>query len=159
MPDWISHILIALIISKIFNIKEKSLLVLGSLLPDFILKLQLLSLFFPKLFEIRYALIPFHAPFGLFLLTIIITPLFKHNYKKTFSLISMGWILHLIADSITKHIFMGETFFLLPFSFKSLEAGIIWPEQYLFVLVPLVVIYLITNKLTKKANFSKKQKH
>src|SRR3989344_5938182 len=46
MPDWISHILIALIIVELFNLKLKSLVLLGSILPDFFFKISTLGLFF-----------------------------------------------------------------------------------------------------------------
>lgn len=47
MPDWLSHILIGLIAAEVFNIDKKGLVTLGSLLPDFAVKVYLLSFFFP----------------------------------------------------------------------------------------------------------------
>ena len=41
MPDWLSHIIIGLIFAELFNINKKGLVVLGSLLPDFIVKINL----------------------------------------------------------------------------------------------------------------------
>lgn len=143
MPDWISHILIALIICEIFKIKKKSLVVLGSLLPDMLGKLSLLNLFtkVPEGFFF-WITVPFHTPIGLLLMTLIICPIFKYNQKKVFSLITTGWVLHLLADLTNKHLVYSPMFLLFPFSWKTYELGILWPEEYLLVLVPLFIIYV-----------------
>ena len=91
MPDLITHVLIGLIICELFNIRRKSLVILGSVLPDLVLKISLLSFFidFPMK-EIKWLLIPFHTPVGLILLTIIIILFFRGEYFLNFLPISLG---------------------------------------------------------------------
>ena len=110
MPDWISHILLALIICEIFNIRKKSLVILGSLLPDVLFKIQLIGniIDIPQ-YEIYWLLAPLHTPIGCLLATFLIIFLFKYPKKKTFLLVTFGWISHLLIDMVTKFLFLGQT--------------------------------------------------
>ncbi|MBS3122416.1 metal-dependent hydrolase [Candidatus Woesearchaeota archaeon] len=144
MPDLITHVLIGLIICELFNIRRKSLVILGSVLPDLVLKISLLSFFidFPMK-EIKWLLIPFHTPVGLILLTIIIILFFRGEYILNFLLISLGWALHLAADLTNKEVFINQMLLLYPISWKSYELNIFWSNQYWYLMIISLAIYLL----------------
>lgn len=144
MPDWLSHILIALIIVELFNIKYKSLVVLGSLLPDLVTKFHLINIFrvFPQGLLDPFFVI-FHTPIMVFLLALIIAPFFRLNQKLVIGLISLGWITHILSDLTNKHLLFGQSFLLFPFSWRQFEIGLFWPDQYYLVLIPLLIVYLV----------------
>ncbi len=128
MPDWISHVLIALIIAELFNIKKKSLLVLGSLLPDFITKVYLLNYFvhLPLVFDT----VPFLLHFYL--------PAVMVGMLTAFILIPLGTILHLTVDFTTRHFFNDEWY------------KIFWEDEYWKVLVLVVIVYLLIVMLKQR---------
>ena len=77
-----SHILIALIISELFNIKKKSLVVLGALMPDFFVKIVVLVNFFKLPYDILYWFFyPLHTPIGCILITLLVVPFFRYNQR------------------------------------------------------------------------------
>ena len=145
MPDWISHILLGLIIAEIFKIKKKSLVVLGSILPDIILKAYTLSLLTPiPLNFMFWFFYPLHTIAGALLLSFIIAIFFQYEAKKTFFLIFIGALFHILLDMTTKPILyniQGLLFF--PFSWKAYDIGIFYSEQYWLVLIMLAVAYSI----------------
>ena len=139
MPDWISHILIGLIIAEVFKIKKKSLIVLGSLLPDFIVKINLLSAFFHVNDNLLFVTRLYHSPIMAFIIPALVTPLFKFDYKKTYLYIAAGFAAHLLADSITRH--FNDGMLLYPFSHSFFSFNILWPEQYWIALAILAAVY------------------
>lgn len=145
MPDWLTHILIALIICELFKIKRKSLVLLGALLPDIIFKGVILgNLFSIPLTNLYWFLMPFHLPTGAFLFTVFLTPFFRYNQKKVFILITIGWISHLLADLTAKYLYLftnEQALLLFPFSWKSFSFNLVWPEKYYLVLILSVIIY------------------
>ena len=143
MPDWIAHILIALIIVEVFKIRKKSLVLLGALLPDFLVKLELLGTFLPvDKYSILWVLNPLHTPIGMALFSLLLLPFFKQEKKKTYGLLSIGWASHLIADMTNRHVLLGQNMLLFPFYWGNIELGIIWPADYYLLLLPLVLIYI-----------------
>lgn len=142
MPDWITHILIGLIIAEIFNIKKKSLIVVGSILPDILVKLELLSVLFPvDKYAITWLFNPLHTPLGIVLFSLLLVPLFNFDRYKTYFLLFIGWASHLLSDLINKHVLLGQNLLLFPFSWKNFEIGLIWPDEYYILLVPLAILY------------------
>lgn len=151
MPDWLSHILIGLVICEISRIRKKSLVLLGALLPDLINKISFLGLFFPINFPI-YSVEVFHTPIVCFLLAIIMAPLFKFNQKKVLLFVSIGLFSHFFFDIFTKH-FLGGIILLFPFSWQRFRIDLFWFEQYYFILIPVLALYtfiLIFKKLRSK---------
>lgn len=144
MPDLLTHVLAGLIIAKLFRIRKKSLILLGSILPDIIYKIGLLGLFFPipeNLF--KFGLLPFHSPIGAFLLTILLSFLFKYSKIKIISSISVGWLSHLLLDTTNKHYLIKQTYLFMPFSYKAVELGWFWLDEYSIMLILSAIILLI----------------
>jgi membrane-bound metal-dependent hydrolase YbcI (DUF457 family) len=156
MPDWLTHILLGLILVKIFNVKKKSLVLLGTILPDILPKLILLRLFIP-LPEISSAVLKsFHTPFILFLFTLLIAPLFKYNYQKVVFWFNLGIMSHFLADLTLRHLHSNSGLRLLyPLTLQKFNLGWVWPEQSYLIAIPALLIYLIIIFLKKKKISSK----
>lgn len=158
MPDLITHVLIGLIVCELFNIRRKSLVVLGSVLPDLILKTSLLGFFIDlPMKEMKWLLIPFHTTIGLILVTIIIILFFRGEYILNFLLISLGWALHLAADLTNKELFINQLLLLYPFSWKSYELNIFWSNQYWYPMIISLVVYLLI--ILIKRRFGRKKQN
>jgi len=139
MPDWLSHIIIGLLAAEIFNIDKKGLVVLGSLLPDFVVKINLLPAFFHVNDNIIFVTRLYHSPVMGLIIPALIAPLFKYNWKKTYFFVMIGFMLHLFADSFTRHYYDG--ILLYPFSSGFFSFNVFWPEQYWIILVASLAFY------------------
>lgn len=132
MPDWISHILIALIICHLFNIKKRSLVVVGALLPDLIGKIKMLNYLFPGSPD---WIIPlsnvWHTPLPSIISALLVALLFSYPYLETAILIILGDISHFLSDGTTKS-FLFDGY--LP---------ILWADQYYLAILTLGLIYFI----------------
>ena len=143
MPDWISHILIGLIFAELLNINKKGLFILGTLLPDFVVKIYVFSFFFHLSDSLLFVSHLYHSPLMAFIIPALLTPLFKYDWKKTYILITGGFLLHLLADSLGKYYTSySEWIMLYPFTTKFFSFNILWPEQYWIVLPISLVIYM-----------------
>ena len=159
MPDWISHIFIGLTICELFNVKKKSLVLIGTLLPDLLIKMHLLELIIPvKGNKIYWAMLPYHSPAGAVLITLLIVQLFKFNRLKAFLLVTVGWVSHLVADLTNKHMLEGGMRLFLPLSWKYMEFGITWAEQYYINMGVTALIYLIV-VIIKNVLIAKSEHH
>ena len=150
MPDWLTHIVIGLILIEIFNVRKKSLVLIGTILPDILPKIILLGLFF-ALPDFNYEIFnAFHIPFVLFLVTLLIAPLFRYDYWKVVLLINIGVISHFLADALLRHFSTAGVRLLYPFKFKAYSANLVWPDQSYFILIPAIIVYIAIILLKKK---------
>lgn len=131
MPDWISHIFFALIIAEIFKIRKKSLLVLGSLLPDFITKIYLLGNFFKLPNWMIFDTYVFHFFVPSVILALICALFFRKEATRAAILIPFGVVLHLLLDSTTRNFFYTEWY------------NILWIDQYWIAALVTGTIYFI----------------
>lgn len=140
MPDWLTHIVLAAVAVELFSIRNKSLVFLGALLPDLLPKLVLLRLIIP-IPELNYTLLSaFHTPFVLFLVTLLIAPLFRYRYRAVVALITLGALTHFLSDALLRH-FSGGVALLYPLSLKHYTLNLVWPEQSYLILLPALLIY------------------
>ena len=146
MPDWISHIIIGLLVAEVFNIDKKGLVVLGSLLPDFVVKINLLPAFFHVNDNLLFVTRLYHSPVMGLIIPAIIAPLFKYDWRRTYIYIMLGFMLHLFADSFTRHYYDG--ILLYPISNGFFSFNVLWPEQYWIILIVSLVAYALV-KLIK----------
>lgn len=124
MPDWITHISVAFLIT--LGIKEnRSLVILGSVLPDavkFSFFLSFLSSFNP--------FVVFHTALGTLLFAALLSTFFDTAWKRGFSLILLGSASHLLLDSL--HGPYGDYYwFLWPIWTGYTNFGFIWHDSYL----------------------------
>ena len=140
MPDWMSHLVVALILSEIFNIKKKSLVIFGVLLPDILSKGYLLLFYLDIPNSISF--ISFHTPFMAFLMSILIVPFFRYNKVKTVLYFNIGCLSHFVIDMLNKHFTNIGTRIFYPLSNKNYSLGMVWPDDFLLFLIPSIIIYL-----------------
>ncbi len=149
MPDWLTHVIIGLIIIELFNVKKRSLVLLGAVLPDILPKITLLRLFIP-LPNINFGWFSaFHTPFVFFLTTLLIAPIFRYNYKKVVLLLNAGAISHFLSDALLRGFGSGSRL-LYPLSYEGFRFNLVWSDQSYLILIPALVIYAIILQLKRK---------
>lgn len=143
MPDWLTHVVIGLILIEIFNVRKKSLVLLGAIIPDILPKLVLLRLLIPIPEVSTGILKSLHTPFILFLFTLLVAPLFKYDYKKVVLWLNLGTLSHFLFDFTLRHLHPNSGMRLLyPFSLEKFSLNLVWPEQSYFILIPALCIYV-----------------
>jgi len=149
MPDWLSHVIIGLIICEIFNLKPKSLVIFVALLPDFVTKISYLRLFFDIQNLNQYLFIA-HTMIGALLITMIILPFFRYPELKVFKLVIIGWISHIFADYLFNFAFEPQYLPFFPFFWQKINIGIIWADYYYVITITSIMIYLIIKLARQK---------
>lgn len=141
MPDLMSHLLIGLILTELFNVKKKSIVLLGALIPDLLSKMSLLFAYLQIHHTMRWD--SFHTPFMAFLLGILVSAFFRYDNLNVIIYFNIGSMSHFISDLTIRHFGEGGTRLLFPFSIKSYSLNLLWPEQSIYVLIAAALIYLI----------------
>lgn len=141
MPDLMSHLIIGLILAELLSIRKKSLVILGALMPDVLSKLFLVYVYFNIPPVVSF--VPFHTPFMMLLLSILIAPLFNHNKIKTLLFINLGSISHFLSDMTMKHFGVIGSRLLFPFSLENYTLNLIWPNNSFYILMLTLLIYLV----------------
>lgn len=164
MPDWISHLAVAYVLGRVLKVKDKRMLFLGAILPDFIWVLMLALIIFLKFnsAQIHFLftfLLPFHTPFMLLLVTGAISTAMK-NQKQAFILLLLGVCSHLLLDFFTLGEYV-EVFY--PIDITPLNFGLFWLESipgYLLVgASALILLYaFFTEKMQKQFEFALKKR-
>ncbi|HLD72423.1 MAG TPA: metal-dependent hydrolase [Candidatus Nanoarchaeia archaeon] len=145
MPDWLTHLLIGLILIELIPLKKKgwkSLILLGTILPDILTKLLLVEKWVP-LPEGFSILTTFHKPFILILFILLVAPLFRSTYRIIVFALSLGTASHILSDFMLHHLDPASGIMLLyPFSLERFSLGWIWPEESYLIFIPLLLVYL-----------------
>ena len=141
MPDLMSHLIIALLLAEIFNIKKKSIVILGALTPDLLSKMNLIYLYFkiPAL----VSFVSFHTPFMSLLLSMLIAPLFNYDKAKIILYFNLGSVSHYLSDLTIKHFTEVGTRLFFPFVNKNYTLNLVWPNHSIYILVGSIIVYLI----------------
>lgn len=143
MPDWITHLCFAYIISTIIGIKEnRSLVYVGAVLPD-ICKLSILFGPFVGFTNADNFFFPLHTVLGVMLTGALISSLFRDlEWKRAYKLVLIGAFSHLFLDSLL-HPF-GKTFwFFYPFWMDYVNFGIIWADSYVPAIISVSAVIII----------------
>ena len=143
MPDWTTHILFALILCEAFRLKPKSLVCLGAIVPDILLKsltpLSSLGLDSSVLYK---AFTPFHTPIGSVLVAIGISTFIEIPIIRSTVLMIIGIASHFFLDIFQAHGVFGETMVLFPLSWKNYEIGWLSINHFYYFLAPMLVLYV-----------------
>lgn len=137
MPDLITHLSFSYFINKPFRIlRNSTLFYCGAVLPD--LATRVFSIpYHPA----EYALGPLHTPLGIVLLCLLLSFFFAEaERKQVFVSLIAGSSLHLFLDLFQKHMQPGYRL-LFPFSWKTFEFGLLWPET-IVSMVPLWILII-----------------
>ena len=140
MPDLATHVLVNSISGKFLR-AEKNMVyfILGSVLPDLLTRVP--SQIIP-ISNIGYFVLPLHAPLPLLLVSYIIVLFFPLAIRKqVFSWLYGGILLHFLLDAFQIHMGPGYYWF-YPFSWFTYQWGLFWPEDSLYLLPVLVLLFL-----------------
>lgn len=141
MPDLITHVTIAHILRRPFELVKqqkavlpfRTLFLLGTILPD------ILTRPFYILFPIDQDwTVALHTPLGGWLSCTIIAFLFKPAIRKRAYINLLGGAgIHFLLDSLQKQI-VGNNFWLFPFSYKNFSIGIMTAGE----LIPFIPLWI-----------------
>jgi membrane-bound metal-dependent hydrolase YbcI (DUF457 family) len=141
MPEWFTHVALGLLLAELFNVNKKSIVVLGAILPDILVKLTLVRLFIP-IPNIDYSILgALHVPFVFFLFTLVAAPLFRYPYGRIVLGLNLGALSHFLSDALLRHVAGGGVRLLYPLSRNYYTAGLIWPEQSYLLGIALAIAY------------------
>ena len=145
-----SHLIIALILAEILNIKKKSIVVLGALAPDLIAKIHLIYFYLGIKPIILFT--SFHTPLMCFLLSLVMAPWFRYNFLKFVISFNVGSLSQFLSDLTMKHFTVSGTRFLFPFSMNNYTLNLIWPNHSFYILAVSLVVYLAIKFLRRSYN-------
>lgn len=150
MPNWTTHLGGAYIVARPWGKRDLRFFLLGSILPDFIARIEALNLdmFDVNLFH-NYSMGAFHTPFMSLLISLIIAQ-FSNNAKKTCLLIFAGSLFHFFMDMLETKVSHFGTYLLYPFSYRNFQLNVfprIGPWVYLSWAVCLcILLYAVWEK-------------
>lgn len=149
MPDWLSHMLIGLILAELFRVKKKSVVMLGAILPDLVVKISLIGLFIHLPAWFRYFVIHSHVPVICILMTLFIALVFRYDQVRILLWMNLGVLSHFISDLTMKH-FTGGMLLFFPFTIKEYSLNLFWADYSLILVLPLLAVYLVLLYYNKK---------
>jgi len=140
MPDLLTHYTAAYFISRPSAFARfRAVFYLGTILPDIISRPFYILV--PKLAVYTVAM---HTPVFLVFLCLFITEFFQNDIKKVVrNYLFLGVLLHFALDLLQKHL-VGGYFWFFPFSWKTFEIGLFWPETPLRFTPVWVLLILIS---------------
>jgi membrane-bound metal-dependent hydrolase YbcI (DUF457 family) len=153
MPDLLTHFLIAFLFVKLRKIERyKSLIYLGTVLPDILVRLSVLSMdVILKIRGLNWFFMPLHTPLGILLTCFFATYFFEERSRKpVFINLMTGAFLHLFLDILQIH-WVTEYYLFYPFSWEKFEIGLFWPHQSIYFIPVLALIAAVTIFFDKHA--------
>lgn len=146
MPDWITHLGAAYLLSRLPGTEKKHLPVLlaGSIAPDLNKAFLILNQFAG---QTQFHL-PLSTPLGAFLLAVIFSSLFTRP-EKVFPPFFLGALLHIALDSLMFPWGGSGSALFFPISMEEYSLGLFWPDNLLPMAVTtgLVAVVLMFNRL------------
>ena len=140
MPDLITHSLFIYPAKKWFPAGILFLLI-GSILPD--LLGRSLGVFIADSSIVGWYQAVIHTPLALLLFIYSFSFFFpEKERKKVFLFLSLGVASHLFLDLFQKTLGLGYLWF-FPFSFKSFQIPLFWPDESIFLIPAFAILNLI----------------
>ncbi len=130
MPDLLTHFVTAYGAREIEARRRLSYwFLIGAVLPDVLTRPT--TIVMPSSFWIT---MPFHTPIGLLLICVMVSLLVTGRIRSgVFFNLLIGSYLHLALDILQAHI-AGSYYLFFPFSWKSFEVDLMWPEDSLYLM-------------------------
>lgn len=135
MPDLLTHFVTAYGTRELEARRRLSYwFLIGAVLPDVLTRPW--TIVMPSSY---WFTMPFHTPIGLLLVSLSISLLVAGRVRSgVFFNLLVGSYLHVVLDILQAHI-AGGYYLFFPFSWRSFEVGIMWPEDSLYLL-PLWIV-------------------
>ncbi|MDQ7827109.1 MAG: hypothetical protein RDV48_30205 [Candidatus Eremiobacteraeota bacterium] len=154
MPDLATHLLVPYFLNRGLKLKLFLIMLWGAVLPDL---LSRVPGFFTDM-GIRWFFFAFHTPFATFFMCYGLSQLFHQKIRRqAFLAMALGALIHYMLDLLQ---FTEANFniLLFPFSMRTVNIGVIWPEDSLYFLPPglaaLAVMLLYDRLIKRKAIIS-----
>jgi hypothetical protein len=130
MPDLLTHLIVAQACRRGPRIEALTFwFLVGTVLPDILTRP--FNILFPSFF---WLFMPLHTPVGLLFVCLSMSQLSPAASRRSvFYNLAGGAALHLLLDLFQRHI-AGSYYLLFPFSWRSFEIGLVWPETSLYLL-------------------------
>ncbi|RLC44182.1 MAG: hypothetical protein DRH70_09085 [Candidatus Coatesbacteria bacterium] len=146
MPDLVTHALVGCFTTRPRRYRE--LFFVGLILPDLLGRLPMV--FYKRSYWFISA---GHTPVGILLSAYLITFLFQPRIRAViFRNLLIGASIHLFLDMLQRHLTYAY-FWFFPFTWKSFEIPLFWPDQSIdaipFLLVAVGVVYLIRRRFAR----------
>lgn len=148
MPDLITHAIAAYWLLRLPQFARfRVIFYLGAILPDILARP--IHILWPQLLLYTIAI---HTPAFMIVLTLLIAEFFTAELRapiRIYLLLGIG--LHFFLDIFQKHLGDGYYWF-FPFSWKSIEIGLFWPEASIRLLplwLTLILLFEVTLRIIR----------
>jgi hypothetical protein len=151
MPNLLAHLFLALIVSRLFSVKRKSILLFGSFLPDIKTFVNIPAVPLLGLSGANSIIIPIHTPFGSMLLAVFFASLLPgKEFKTALGLLSIGIASHYLLDA-SMFPFSGIEHYLLfyPVSWRPVGIAAAGYVNYFTLLAASVLSLVCALKLAR----------
>lgn len=139
MPDLAVHLLTSYIANYKLRLNLFFFLV-GAMFPDILGRT--LVVLFPQSYLIGTVSSLLHSTLLVFLVAYMVVFFFRETRRREyFVALLIGTIGHLSLDATQKHFRAAYRWF-FPFSFKTFEIPLLWPDQYV-LLIPLLILLAV----------------
>lgn len=140
MPDLLTHTLFVLPLGYRYK-KTILFILLGTILPDILGRIA--GVLIPSSLIVGWYQLAIHTPFCLILFIYALSFLFPQKERQTvFNSLILGTFIHFFFDFFQKTTNQGNLW-LFPFSFKSFNIPLIWPDDTIFLIPILILINLL----------------
>lgn len=138
MPDLVTHTAAAYFLARSPRFQRfRVLFYLGTILSD--LLARPLYIIWPQFFFYTVAI---HTPIFMMMFCLLLSEFFAPPLRRTvFAYLCTGVVLHFLLDVLQRHLGDGYYWF-FPFSWKSFEIGLFWPETPI-AYIPLWVLIMV----------------
>ena len=146
MPDLVTHSAAAYFLSRHHSFdRYRVLFYLGTILPDILSRP--IHIIFPQLYSYTIAI---HTPLFMAIFTLFFCEFFQPELRHIVAkYLGAGIVLHFFLDMFQKHLSDGYYWF-FPFSWKSFEIGMFWPETPVR-LIPLWCVLVLSTEVLLRA--------
>ncbi len=150
MPDLVTHTAAAYFLSRSRRFEQfRALFYLGAVLPD--LLARPIYILFPKLFFFTVAI---HTPVFMIIFTLLFSEFFsRKNRASAAAFLFAGITLHFFMDFFQRHLWTVY-YLLFPFSWRSFELPLFWPETP----VRFIPVWIVLVAGTELALFVRKKR-
>ncbi|MBN1559266.1 hypothetical protein JW998_03405 [candidate division KSB1 bacterium] len=144
MPDLVTHTAAAYFLSRhrCFQ-RYRVLFYLGTILPDILARP--IHIIFPQLYFYSVAI---HTPIFMAIFTLFFSEFFRKDRWAVVKFLGAGIVVHFALDLLQKHLAAGYYWF-FPFSWKSFEIGLFWPEDFVS-LIPLWCVLVLAAEILQR---------